>query len=518
MHKQQCRKLSAQATATTATKSTSSLSPKAKSAPSLPTVYIKEQPGRGKCLMANRSLSFGDVISSSYLEGDFFTALVPPVLFESCRDSVCAVCFGKIEAGKGYPVSTFDKYRVNTCSSLCLETSDDWLKEEIETIRTMCNRTGGGPPKFFSTAILVYRIVMEMESRGNPLTSQDIEEMQSHDTKPSEDESHHLRAIVMTVEALLSVNPTPFKASMNVDKIAQILARIKFNAFSICDAESNSLGIGLFGTANRINHSCEPNAVQTFFYGEQGSMPKLRVTATAAIPSGSEICICYIDNKQPRKMRQESLQQGYNFVCTCNYCQDDKHDGYIKGLRCLKSCCTQTFGTYEGDLINLYWCQSGEKWKCTTCGQEPDHDPEPILNAMEDCLQRNSNDEMLRMYESARDHFDVASWYVHELADRLARFHIDSLQSCASESERQMHLSSARKFLSAIRDNLPAYGKDRDWQALGSACLIYKQHKLLLLQGLRHDVDDLCYAFMMMEDFFSPQHPVLKEQVFKSIQ
>jgi hypothetical protein len=353
-------------------------------------------------------------------DGEFFAPLVPPVLFEARRDSVCAVCFAKIEAGENYPVSKFEKHRVTTCSPLCLERSEDWLQEEIETIRTMCARTQGGLPKFLSTAILIYRIILGMESRENSLCWKYIDKMQSHDTEPSEDESHHLRAIVMTVEALLSAKPTQIRASVSVDKIAQILARIKFNAFSICDAESNSLGIGLFGTANRINHSCEPNAVQTFLCGEQGAMPKLRVTATTYIPSGGEICVSYIDNKQPRKMRQESLQRDYNFVCTCSYCEDDQHDGHIMGLRCFGSRCKQMFGTYAGDATRLYWCQSGKQWKCTTCGQGPDRNPEPILKAMEDCLEANSDDEMRRMYESARKHFDPSSWYVHELADRLA--------------------------------------------------------------------------------------------------
>jgi hypothetical protein len=524
-HKQQCLKF-AQAKAATA-----SSPPQTPSTPThgqlqhltpvpLPTVYkIEERPHRGKCLVAKRALRFGDVVSMSHYEGEFFAPLVPPVLFETCRDSVCAICFGKIEVGKEYPVSDFEKYRVITCSPLCHEASDDWLKAEIETIRTMCAQTGGGPPKFLSTAILVYRIIIKMESRGKSLSWKDIEEMQTHDTKPSEDESHHLRAIVMTVQALLSAKPPPSKASISVDKIAQILARIKFNGFSICDAESNSLGIGLFGTANRINHSCKPNAVQSFFYGEQDIIPKLRVTVcSTSIPSGSEICISYIDNKQPRKMRQESLKRDYNFDCTCPYCKDDKHDGYIMGLRCSSSRCKHTCRGSEENPKRLYWCRSSNKWKCTTCEQEADQNPEPILQAMEDCLQTNSNDAMRRMYEGAREHFDPSSWYVHELADRLARFHIDSLHSCPSETERKMHLASASKLLSDIRDNLPPYGENRDWQTLGHACLIYKQHKLLLLQGLRHDVDDLCFALMMMEDFFSLQHPVLQEQVFKSIQ
>jgi hypothetical protein len=506
-HKQQCRKPAQAATA---------VSPR--QAPALPTVYkIEERAHRGKCLVAKRALRYGDVVSMSHFEGGFFAPLVPPVLFETCRDSVCAVCFGKIEAGKAYPVSDFEKYLVNTCSPLCHETSDDWLKAEIETIRKMCAQTGGGPPKFLSTAVLVYRIIIEIESRGNSLSWEDIEEMQTHDTKPSEDEIHHLRAIVMTVQALLSAKPAPLKAPMSVDKIAQILARIKFNGFSICDAESNSLGIGLFGTANRINHSCKPNAVQTFFYGEQGSMPKLRVTACYNIPSGSEICISYLDNHQLRKTRQESLQRDYNFVCTCQYCEDDTHDGYIMGLRCSSSRCKRTCRDSEDNPKRLYWCRSGEKWKCTTCKQEVDQNPEPILKAMEDCLQTNSNDEMRRMYESAREHFDPSSWYVHELADRLARFHIDSLHSCSSETERNMHLESALKFLSAIRDNLQPYGENEDWTAFGISCLIYKQHKLLLLQGQRPNFDELCYAFGTMENFFSSQHTVLQEQVFKSI-
>jgi len=494
----------------------------------LPHVFTVEQrSGRGKCLVAKKLLKYGNVISLSANKGDYFQPLVPPVLFEGNRTLACAVCFGTIKpattTAAALKVSNFDRYPVTTCSSACHVQASSWLQAEVDTVETACRLTGGGPPKFLPTAMLVYRIVAAIES--NDLQWHDIAGMDSHPAEElaaaENNESHHLRAVVMTVRALLSVRPTPFTASVTVDKIAQVLAKIKFNGFSICDVESNALGIGLFKTANRINHSCNPNAMQTFLYARPGTLPRLRVTACSkSIAIGEEICISYIDNSQPFQMRQESLARDYRFVCTCPYCLDDQHEGFVMGLRCFNPRC-QTASKYFDVESRVYWSRQTMEYKCNVCQQQPIEDPKPLLESIQACLQSNSEDEMRHVHETlflARDSkFDPSSWYVHEMADRLARLHINALGTCATESDRGMHLSSACKLLADIRDNLPPYGAVRDWQTLGVAILIYKQHKLLLLQGLAPDFDDLCFAEMQMEEFFTAHHPVLQEQVWQVI-
>lgn len=66
----------------------------------------------------------------------------------------------------------------------------------------------------------------------------------------------------------------------------------------------------------RLNHSCTPNAQQTH-------MPETTeevLYAVRDIGVGEEINDCYIDLRQCRSYRRESLQEYYRFFCECQGC------------------------------------------------------------------------------------------------------------------------------------------------------------------------------------------------------
>ena len=101
-------------------------------------------------------------------------------------------------------------------------------------------------------------------------------------------------------------------------KLAIIIAAIhETNAFGM-GTQSGMAGLAsVFLQTSRINHSCCPNA--TCSWNE--NLARLTVHATKNIPAEEEISISYLANPwKSHCRRQESLREGYFFMCTCPAC------------------------------------------------------------------------------------------------------------------------------------------------------------------------------------------------------
>jgi len=79
----------------------------------------------------------------------------------------------------------------------------------------------------------------------------------------------------------------------------------------------NGSDVGLLcPVISRFNHSCSPNAL--FHWIEHVEAEAVR--AVCPIPTGSEICVSYIDLEDSTLGRQQSLQDKFGFTCTCPAC------------------------------------------------------------------------------------------------------------------------------------------------------------------------------------------------------
>jgi len=274
--------------------------------------FIEERPGRGKCLIASRIIPPGEIISS---EKSSFEPFVPPVLNESHRRSRCCVCFGEIDGdGKDcnpIVLCELEKYPVLLCSETCRSMSRQWLPQEIECMKA-CN-----VPVLLPTAVLVFRLVWAISDGA--ISWDEMKAMQFHNVALEQDAELHQHAIIMTATTLLRLSNIDIR-KYGFDSIKTLLSLIKVNAFTVCDAASTSLGISLYKTAYRINHSCAPNAVQSFLYGEPGYLPRLQIVASTPISPNDEITISYVDSTQPRNIRR-SLLTSYHFTCRCSACE-----------------------------------------------------------------------------------------------------------------------------------------------------------------------------------------------------
>jgi len=69
-------------------------------------------------------------------------------------------------------------------------------------------------------------------------------------------------------------------------------------------------------TVSRFNHSCAPNA--SFYWVKSAGLEAVR--ALRHIPSGSEICVSYIELAAPTDGRQRILNSRFGFRCGCPVC------------------------------------------------------------------------------------------------------------------------------------------------------------------------------------------------------
>ena len=205
------------------------------------------------------------------------------------------------------------------------------MKEEQTAIVKLHQQRGGGIPRIFPTALLVYRLFRA--AAADPAVAAQIHRLQSQ--VPSEHASalptggndddasaHHAQAVMATVVTLIQVSSSMTMPSPG--ELQHMIHRVKMNGFSIADGESIALGIGVYATPSFMNHSCRPNVVQTFLYARNAAPPTLFLTAYDDITAGEEIVISYLDNSSPRHIRRARLEKDYLFVCDCPACQQEK--------------------------------------------------------------------------------------------------------------------------------------------------------------------------------------------------
>ena len=72
---------------------------------------------------------------------------------------------------------------------------------------------------------------------------------------------------------------------------------------------------------SRLNHSCNANCDYSWNQREK----QMEVYAQTAIAEGEELSISYIDIREPRQVRQQMLQDNWQFRCCCSVCSRRAH-------------------------------------------------------------------------------------------------------------------------------------------------------------------------------------------------
>lgn len=125
-------------------------------------------------------------------------------------------------------------------------------------------------------------------------------------------------------------------ARASLESHVTLLGRLQLNGFEVTDdasvvegaadrddansrvAQGHSVGIAVFPSGARFNHSCRPNCRVSF-----DSLGCLCVAAADNIPKGSELTITYIDTRAPRVERRAKLLETFAFECECERCVEE---------------------------------------------------------------------------------------------------------------------------------------------------------------------------------------------------
>ncbi|KAG7360859.1 methyltransferase UbiE family protein [Nitzschia inconspicua] len=400
-----------------------------------PLFGIEERDGRGKCLIAKRDIRKGTRIS----DAKWWNPLVAPVLNEQNRTSRCAFCFGLLST---HPLC-YDGilpnplYRLRFCSLICRSVAArDWrLDQEEQAISNLC-QSNHAPPKVLSTAILLYRILLiprdaEIRTKIDELQSiPRLDHFGSNLQFEGESNKYHSEGVIVTVMGMIQYSDPSVQGSIDrpsKECLSQLIQRIRINSFSLCDGEFVSYGVGLYYPANFMNHSCRPNAIQTFLF-LRGQLPSLHVTAFEEIRSHQEICISYTDTSCPTHIRQEQLRSNYFFNCQCDACNDIQTDTRKIGLKC-PTC-------RNGRVI--IWTESStmpagasRRYRCEKCGRTDFAPTCSLLQAFENHYNSHfdgcSPDDQLQIYLGLKENCKISSWFVQEAGEQLLQSHLDQL-------------------------------------------------------------------------------------------
>ena len=113
----------------------------------------------------------------------------------------------------------------------------------------------------------------------------------------------------------------------STDEYVALLGRLQLNGFELTAAEASAetagkhapIGVGVFPSAARFNHSCEANAEQRF--DKHGCIV---VETRRAVPRGEELTIPYVDERLGWRERNERLRKNFAFTCECAKCKRER--------------------------------------------------------------------------------------------------------------------------------------------------------------------------------------------------
>ena len=518
------------------------------------TCLVQEQNShRGRCLMANQTLTYGAVLGPSTNEKEkagskhHWKPTVPPVLLENHRRFRCVVCFGLLHQQQQQNNNNNNNnnnqrisllyseleslYPTRTCSDACQRASASFVTAECEAIAKLQKQqqqqqpNAMCPPMILPTAILLYRLIRAIEQdKTGHVRSVLLSQLQSERDIPSKDEDDsdgkekaHAQAVTATAWAMMRVSNVPL---WKLEDVETLLQQIKLNGFSICTAESVALGIGLYtsiennnhdmvgptssndphpAAPNYINHDCQPNLIQTFDYGVAGTFPSLRLTVCVpTMESGQELTISYTDASMPRHLRRQQLQANYGFFCLCAACcGSDQDDAAMAGLKCPQKPC-------QGLVLP-------KNNQCSVCQTTV------AANVWEEELLefQSLEDDNLSALERACRNLELkctdASWYVQECQEKFLQALLDTL---GSTDDLQQQYSIAQRALQ-LTERLLASSPKKEWFVLRRTILQYKAIKLRLFLNIHPDaaMRELQERILPTCSTFFPSHHEIMRQI-----
>jgi SET and MYND domain-containing protein len=272
--------------------------------------------------------------------------------------------------------------------------------------------------------------------------------------KKSGQEDDHLRIIAQCHQLLLIMGETSAAKvahdllDPNPRLASRFISRLTMNGFTICNSEQEVLGVGVYPRASMINHSCRPNAVQSFWLSSTERLPPmLQITMCRNAKVGEEVTISYCDVSVPRYDRRKELKRNYNFCCECMLCQDLERDDALIGLRCSSHKCKGRVKTSAGSHEMAY---IKRQYFCDECGRSNFDEAleqdlsrlQARITAIENKLKdgsvhKEAGKELLAHFDSVLFLcYRQTSWYLAKLCDMYMNWCSNALRYCSNEKEQ----------------------------------------------------------------------------------
>lgn len=482
-HKRDCKKWSTALAAEDSSKQKpSGKISRVSSVPPNKKLCVQEREGKGKCLVvsSDNSIRKGERIKDDETRQDFWEPLILPVLHEEQRTSRCALCFGQLPPQPSNSICSFDLlapqkkslYQLLFCSTSCRgAASQNGLKREELDCRSFLKRIHGQghkPPRIFSTAIILYRILIrEHRQQHSDDASHIPDQVRALQSKPRRENSnvinndtidvedhdnYHTRGVIAIAMGMLQCSDLSLSSQYrpSMEYLIDMVHRIKVNGFSIFNEKDfETCGVGLYSTPSFMNHSCRANALQTFVF-RLASPPSLCLTAFRDIAQNQEICISYTDTSCPSHMRRQRLEKEYYFLCTCEACDNNsdlQDDSKTMAIRCLDCCKNKSSSVIRADRG---MAPSRPVYKCSECNTTDFESTFRHLRAFEKAVSderfsnsANSSNELHHTYQKLQKLCYTNSWYVQEAGDRLLKEYLHKLPMLVGDPAQEQQTAWA---------------------------------------------------------------------------
>ncbi|KAL1769896.1 histone-lysine N-methyltransferase SMYD3 [Sigmodon hispidus] len=264
---------------------------------------------RGNGLRAVVSLRPGELLFRS-----------DPLAYTVCKGSRGVVC-DRCLLGKEKLMRCSQCRIAKYCSAKCQKKGWPDHKRECKCLKSCKPRYPPDSVRLLGRAIV--KLMDEKPSESEKLYS--FYDLESNgdlkcQCKLTEEKKEGLRQLAMTFQHFMREEIQDASQLPPSFDLFEAFAKVICNSFTICNAEMQEVGVGLYPSMSLLNHSCDPNCSIVF------NGPHLLLRAVREIEAGEELTICYLDMLMTSEERQKQLRDQYCFECDCIRCQTQDKD------------------------------------------------------------------------------------------------------------------------------------------------------------------------------------------------
>ncbi|XP_032173579.1 histone-lysine N-methyltransferase SMYD3 isoform X2 [Mustela erminea] len=221
-----------------------------------------------------------------------------PLAYTVCKGSRGVVC-DRCLLGKEKLMRCSQCRVAKYCSAKCQKKAWPDHKRECKCLKNCKPRYP--PDSVRLLGRVVFKLMEETPSESEKLYS--FYDLESNINKLTEDKKEGLRQLVMTFQHFMREEIQDASQLPPSFDIFEAFAKVICNAFTICNAEMQEVGVGLYPSMSLLNHSCDPNCSIVF------NGPHLLLRAVRDIEAGEEDADMLTGDEQVWKEVQESLKK-----------------------------------------------------------------------------------------------------------------------------------------------------------------------------------------------------------------